>query len=78
MSKLSTILDDIAEEVRSAESKFPPFNSGHEGYAVIKEELDELWEEIKNNKRPGTYDRQRKEAIQVGAMAVRYLLMLED
>ncbi len=67
----------VLQELERAESRFAPFNSSHEGYAVIKEELDELWDEIKNNKSPDTLKRQRKEAIQVGAMALRFLKMLE-
>lgn len=46
-------------------------NTPHEGYAVILEELDELWVEIKK-KKPDTQE-MRKEAIQVAAMAVRFI-----
>ena len=35
----------VKEELKSANGKFPLFNSSHEGYAVIKEELDELWDD---------------------------------
>lgn len=65
----------IANEHHSAEISFRPMASAHEGYAVIKEELDELWEEIKNDKR-GTdvYNmRVRAEACQVAAMALRLM-----
>jgi len=43
----------------------------HEGYAVILEELDELWDEIK--KRKPNMQEVRKEAIQVAAMAMRFV-----
>jgi len=46
--------------------------SNHEGYAVILEELDELWDEIK--KQHPNNELIRKEAIQVAAMAVRFIL----
>jgi len=72
------ILKQVGEELDQAESKFGPFNSGHEGFAVILEELDELWHEIKNNKDAGSVRRQRKEAIQVAAMACRFVKMLDD
>jgi len=34
------IAKEAATEVISASKRFPPFNSAHEGYAVIKEELE--------------------------------------
>ena len=50
------------------------FHSPHEGYAVIKEELDELWDEIKS----GRNDRGilQSEVRQVAAMALRFLVDL--
>lgn len=62
----------MAAECLRATSLHGPFNSGHEGYAVILEELDELWEAIKN-KNPNT-PALYKEAIQVGAMAIRFIV----
>lgn len=76
--RISNILLAVQDEVVSAMSKYPRLNSAHEGYAVILEELDELWEEIKNNKRPDTLSRQWVEASQVAAMAVRYMLDVND
>lgn len=64
----------VLQELGSARAKFKPFNSSHEGYAAILEEVDELWDEVKDNKRADTLERQRHEAIQVGAMGIRYLL----
>ena len=71
-------LNNIYVEYRKAISQFPPFHSAHEGYAVLLEEVDELWDEIKGNKKPGAYERMRKEAIQVGAMALRFLVTLDE
>lgn len=67
----------VGHEFEHAESKFPPFASAHEGYAIIKEEVDELWDEIKNNKTSTEYER-CKEAMQVAAMALRYIVDLHD
>lgn len=62
---------EAATELAVAITKFPGFNSSHEGYAVILEELDELWEHVKANN--GRGDDARNEAIQVAAMALRYV-----
>lgn len=61
----------IVDELNSAVVKFKPFSSPHEGYAVILEELDELWDDIKKNKSP---EELRCEAKQVAAMAMRFLV----
>ena len=57
------------EEAMRAAVKFKPFNSSHEGYAVLAEEVDELWDAIKSNQ----LEHARKEAIQVAAVALRYI-----
>jgi hypothetical protein len=46
--------------------------SGHEGYAVILEELDELWDEIKQ--REPKAENVFREATQLGAMALAFLV----
>ncbi|KKL84124.1 hypothetical protein LCGC14_1967880 [marine sediment metagenome] len=63
-------------ELKSATLKNGTFNSYHEGYAVILEELDELWEEVKKNPRTRSVSRMRNEAVQVAAMALRFLVDL--
>ncbi len=45
------------------------FNSSHEAYAVLLEEVDELWDAIKGN----DLAHARVEAIQVCAMAIRFI-----
>jgi hypothetical protein len=67
---------DIENELDRALSKFPSFNSAHEGWAVIKEELDELWEHVRADE--GRNGLARQEAIQIATMAVRYVLDLCD
>jgi len=62
------------KELERARGVHAPFNSAHEGIAVIAEEVDELWTEVK--KRPCRRDREmlRDEAVQVAAMALRFLV----
>jgi hypothetical protein len=64
--------DDIDDEIDRAKKKFNErnFNSTHEGFAVLKEEVDELWDEVKRN---ADKARLREEAIQVAAMAIRFI-----
>lgn len=64
-------LRKIGCEYLRASMKFPRFNNPHEGFAVIKEELDELWDAIKANSSKEILE---GEAKQVGAMALRFLI----
>ncbi len=76
----SEFLEDAVDEVYEAENVYPSMNSLHEAYAVIKEEVEEWWDEVK--KKPAARDRKllRKELVQVVAMCVRTArdLGLED
>lgn len=60
----------VVKELEKANAKFPLFNSDHEGFAVILEEVDELWGDIKANRKIEA----RQEAIQVAAMAIKFLM----
>lgn len=71
---LAGYLKEVEKELKQAQANFPAFNSAHEGYAAIKEELDELWDKIKAN---ATYDEMEEEAIQIAAMALRFLMDVE-
>lgn len=73
--RIAVALNDVAEELSAAIAAHPPFHSAHEGYAVILEELDELWAEI--TPRMKNHAAIRKEALQVAAMALRYIVDLE-
>lgn len=75
IEQVHATLGDVEQEVYHASIKFEPFNSPHEGYAVIKEELDELWDDVRKKNR-GRSTAARSEAIQVAAMAVRYVVDL--
>lgn len=75
---LNNTVEDILIELKKAKRKFQPFNSLHEGYAVLKEEVDELWDEIKKHKtgKGGYVPKIEKECIQVAAMAIRFICEL--
>lgn len=67
--------DAAAEAYREAEQameNWPQMNSAHEGFAVLKEEVDELWDHVKTNQKRRDLIAMRKEAIQVAAMALRF------
>ena len=70
-AKLTLLLAKIEAEFQRAIKYYRPMNSYHEGYAVIKEEMEELWDEIKKKKQKK--QRLHEEAVQVGAMALRFL-----
>lgn len=67
------VLSEVHREVSQAEAKWPPLNSAHEAYAVLAEEVDELWDHVKTNQKRRDMPEMRKEAIQVAAMAVRFV-----
>ncbi len=75
--KTADILELIANEVARAKTMYPEnFVNQHEGYAVMLEEVDELWDEIKKKQKDYDLLKQKKEAIQVAAMAVRICVEL--
>ncbi len=43
----SMFLTDVDEELRKAEAEHGAIHSHHEGYAVLLEEVEEYWDEVK-------------------------------
>ena len=80
------ILEDIKAELDRA-AKWPAFNSAHEGYAILAEEFDELKAHVWRKRRTSGGTRRtvknrnledmRAEAIQVAAMAVKVVQMID-
>jgi hypothetical protein len=66
----------VRQELDHALFKFSRFNSYHEGWAVIKEEVDELWEEVRRKPYARCEGALRAEAIQTAAMAIRFVMEL--
>lgn len=71
-ARVDFILAQVKREVMRAARKHRPMAGAHEGYAVILEELDELWDHVKAD--TGKTPAAAVEAMQVAAMGVRYLL----
>lgn len=62
----------VAEELNRARSLHPvAMNSAHEAYAVIAEELDEFWEEVRARRSDRNRLNMREELLQTAAMCVR-------
>lgn len=62
---------EVLEELGRATEVFGPFNSAHEAYAVILEEVDEFWEQVRLKKTHRDSEKMRRELIQIAAMACR-------
>ena len=73
-------IDAVLAEAARAETLHAPMNSAHEAYAVILEEVDELWDEVKKKQSQRNNAAMRSELIQIAAMAVRAIdnLGLDD
>lgn len=68
--------EDMVEEWSRAEALYPSFHSMHEAYAVMLEELDELWEEVRKQPKDRDPKAIYKELIQIAAMALRTVTSL--
>lgn len=58
-------------EVERARMLHKPINSAHEGYAVIREELEEFWEEVRMKRELRSRRHMYTELVQIAAMAQR-------
>jgi len=76
--KTEHIVNAIYQEYLKASRSNPPFNSAHEGWAVIMEEVDELWEEVRKKKANRSVAHMKKEAKQIAAMGLRFIIDICD
>lgn len=72
------IVSDVLKELQRAMSKKPLFTCPHHGYAIILEELDELWDEVKKTKSERNVKNMRAEATQVAAMAIKFIMSMDS
>ena len=69
---------DVTNELQTAIETHGLFTSAHHGYAIILEELDELWDEIKKKRSMRDVRNMRAEAVQVAAMAMKFIISMEN
>lgn len=67
------IINKIKRELMEAAYIYPAFNSAHEGIAIIQEEFEELWDEVKLKPSKRDPAKLEHEAVQLAAMAVRFV-----
>lgn len=77
-SRLPQVFEELEGELTHATQNWPAFNSAHEGFAILLEEVDELKAHVWTNQKKRDLKAMRKEAIQVAAMAVRFALDVTD
>jgi len=71
------VLNAITAEISKSERDHGPgFHSDHEAYAVLLEELDEVWDWVKMRKADRDREKMVKELVQVAAVATRWATQL--
>lgn len=73
---LPNIVREVEIEVIESTEKHGEFASGHEGYAILLEEVDELWDHVKGNSAYG--DEAYNEAKQIAAMGIKFMQMIVE
>lgn len=68
---LPDIIEDICKELARSRELHGDMKNGHEGYAILKEEIDELWSEVKC--KDADPDVMVPECIQIAAMAIKFI-----
>lgn len=74
----SRIIEEISEELDRSMVHGSEFRSLHEAYAVIFEEVDELWEIAKQKRRDRDPAALRVELIQIATMAIKTIRSMES
>lgn len=72
------LAEDIDDEILAASRHGGKFSSMHEAYAVILEELEEVWEHTLLKKRDRNAEEIRKELVQLAAMAIKAIHSMDN
>ena len=72
------ILEQFSAEADRAARHGATFASLHEAWAVLLEELDEVWDITRQKRRDRSALELQKEFIQIGAMAIKALESMES
>jgi hypothetical protein len=76
VTNIGKSIKSIIAEYNHTIIKHAPIHSTYEGWALIKQKVDQLWEEIKKEEATGSKEVMLKEAAQIGAMAMRFIIDL--
>ena len=68
---MSAFAKIVRAELIAARAQHGPQNSAHEAYAVILEEVEEFWEEVKKKREARSKAKMLSELVQIAAMAQR-------
>jgi len=63
----------LEQLVDDPDHPFDHLQSPHQGWALLYEELDELWEEIRKKNKDRDKKAMREEAVQLAALAIRFI-----
>jgi penicillin-binding protein-related factor A (putative recombinase) len=72
------LIAEINAEIVRARVHCVRFRSLHEAYAVLAEELDELWDITRQKRRDRDAEAIHRECVQIAAMAVKTLDSMEN
>src|SRR5262245_6176441 len=72
----SPFVEDLCTELVRAQQQHAPLHSLHEAWAVIVEEVDELWDEVRRQGPRRSNDIVYRELLQIAAMCWRTALDL--
>lgn len=75
MNPYLRVAQEVVREIERARAKHPnTMRSGHEGYAILLEEVQEAWDEIKADR----LRLAKREMVQVAAMAISFIVEVPE